>query len=824
MDLFAYWSRLGFGADLLPIVPPDAEIHPDSKVRPEHRGKVPGRRGAHGLWTGYADWRHGTAGPGDWAAWDRMGASVGLRLGGWIAVDVDILDPEIASAVVALARGILGGAPLRVGRAPKALLLYRRAAGETMDKHDIVFEVRGQQHRVEVLADGQQCVVAGVHPVTRQPYRWEGGEPLAVEVPTATVAGIGALLDAIGELAGEMGGHVVRRAKHGTGSNRLDVDQAALRAPSAALLAEAAPHVANSGGYDDWIRGLAAWRGAATGVLDDEGEALARDWTERWDGSGAGGGPAVDFETKWRQITPPFAAGWPQVERAARAGGWFGGVEHEVLAALPGGAEALKQMAAEADETRAALAESGETVDQTMQEAMFARYVWVEASERVGDLETKALLTRTQFNARLAEVGPPHDSRRCAWAQFLEAKHGERRCRHAVAPTYRPGAGALVEEPGRGVCFNTWRPSALRPAAGDVGPWLDLAERVLPDPRERGLLLDWLAWLIQRPGVKPRFGVVFGGEQGVGKDSLLLPVVRALGQHNVQNITVEDLTSTQTDWVASAQLVVVGEMHSFSRREMGDKLKPLLVAPPDTLRVNIKYLPVYAVPNVIALMMFTNHLDALSIEDSDRRLLCLWSPLPNPDTLEAAEKRALDEWFLAYHDWRERPGAAGAGVTGDQAVAAWLARRDLTAFERLTRSPATAAKAEMREAGRSEAVAALEDALEGMDLPDLVSPGDVAARLSARGGKFVSGHAVARALRGRGGKQITPESVAVPASAVASGAKRVRIWATRNVSAYETMPPAAVARKYAEMWAATRQDIELFFGPKDAAPHSESGE
>ena len=35
----------------------------------------------------------------------------------------------------------------------------------------------GQTHKVEILADGQQIVVDGIHPDTGQPYRWHGGEP-----------------------------------------------------------------------------------------------------------------------------------------------------------------------------------------------------------------------------------------------------------------------------------------------------------------------------------------------------------------------------------------------------------------------------------------------------------------------------------------------------------------------------------------------------------------------------------------------------------------------------------------------------------------------
>ena len=35
----------------------------------------------------------------------------------------------------------------------------------------------GKLHKVEILGDGQQIVVNGIHPDTHKPYRWHGGEP-----------------------------------------------------------------------------------------------------------------------------------------------------------------------------------------------------------------------------------------------------------------------------------------------------------------------------------------------------------------------------------------------------------------------------------------------------------------------------------------------------------------------------------------------------------------------------------------------------------------------------------------------------------------------
>ena len=60
---------------------------------------------------------------------------------------------------------------VRIGRAPKRAFLFRTI--EPFSKIVINFVARngGEPEKLEFLGDGQQVVVAGIHPDTRQPYR-----------------------------------------------------------------------------------------------------------------------------------------------------------------------------------------------------------------------------------------------------------------------------------------------------------------------------------------------------------------------------------------------------------------------------------------------------------------------------------------------------------------------------------------------------------------------------------------------------------------------------------------------------------------------------
>jgi hypothetical protein len=96
------------------------------------------------------------------------------------AIDIDITNPEATDAVEDLARERFserGRFMVRFGKAPKRAVLFRTAA--PFGKIATTFTAAGgaTSQRVEVLGDGQQIVVDGIHPDTRAPYRWHGGQP-----------------------------------------------------------------------------------------------------------------------------------------------------------------------------------------------------------------------------------------------------------------------------------------------------------------------------------------------------------------------------------------------------------------------------------------------------------------------------------------------------------------------------------------------------------------------------------------------------------------------------------------------------------------------
>lgn len=88
--------------------------------------------------------------------------------------DVDITLPRAADAVEDVIRDWFDGRGTllcRFGNAPKRALLFRTSVPFT--KTAAHFKAPdGSLQKVEILGDGQQVVIDGIHPDTRQPYRW----------------------------------------------------------------------------------------------------------------------------------------------------------------------------------------------------------------------------------------------------------------------------------------------------------------------------------------------------------------------------------------------------------------------------------------------------------------------------------------------------------------------------------------------------------------------------------------------------------------------------------------------------------------------------
>ena len=789
-----HFEIAGKGYHVIPIIPPDAPLSPNSRIKPEDRGKIPGRRNSSGHWAGY-DWLHYQPSDAELDQYAKDGAGIGVvcgEPGGVVALDVDCPDEASAQWVYRQAERLLGWAPKRIGHHPKFLLVFRvDVMSEPITWRKVEFQEEpdsGNPQLVELRAKGQQFVAYGTHPKTQLPYTWPdvGLKELDPEDLTPVDADdIAQFFETITAALTDDGAEILRFAS-GTGGDgeRDGLDQSILRADTQRL-DEALAHIPNTSEQfptrDDYIRFGCAIKAAYA----DDPEAGYRawlDWAYRWeDGAHGDNEPEED----WERMKPPFEIGANYIFETARANGYRDA--DQLFEQYQGGDE------------------DDEGADTGTE--FWDRYVWVEELERFIDLQTRTKLSKSQFAVRFPHIGSGISSNNNAATVYLENPSMRR---VVLRTTYRPGDRLLLTENGD-PAVNTWRPGPAwsgqwdlekEVSDDDVAPYLKLVHHLFPDERERNLLLDWLAFQVQYPGRKCSWHPVIGGTQGIGKDSLVLPVIRGIGQHNTQNILPADLHSQWTDWVDGTQLLVVQEMNNFARKETMDKVKPLMATPPDELRVNIKGLPQYMVPNIINVVFFTNHPDAVALEIGDRRFFIIWS---DAQPLSAS-------FYTGYYRWLKSRGGAAE-------VCRWLYQRDLSDFNPSDHAPSTEAKQEMRRSSMSPLAAVFLEAIESEDGifngRDLFTSKELTAwaESNAPKGATAGPTATGRALREAGAERLGRFRVDFDRDDDGAGSGRANLWAVRAPDRYKSLAGEKLTECYRrDLKAASDAALKRKFG------------
>jgi Protein of unknown function (DUF3987)/Bifunctional DNA primase/polymerase, N-terminal len=94
------------------------------------------------------------------------------------AIDLDVYDPDVAAELETLLFDMIGTrAAVRFGQPPKRAILFRTDKSFKKIVTPTFVSPTQKANRVEVLGDGQQIIVHGIHPETGKAYSWHGGEP-----------------------------------------------------------------------------------------------------------------------------------------------------------------------------------------------------------------------------------------------------------------------------------------------------------------------------------------------------------------------------------------------------------------------------------------------------------------------------------------------------------------------------------------------------------------------------------------------------------------------------------------------------------------------
>ena len=182
----------------------------------------------------------------------------------------------------------------------------------------------------------------------------------------------------------------------------------------------------------------------------------------------------------------------------------------------------------------------------------------------------------------------------------------------------KPGIIPLIN---KGTVLNIYIPNYLAPQKGDVEFIIAFFIWLVGEEKWK-IIEEWIAYMIQYPGIKMKWAVVLVSVvEGVGKGLLARLCSRILGADNVnENANYKHLTNTHNTLLIGTQLLVLNEVSlgDFKSKQEGTNTLKNFVGD-DVYSCNFKNKPMVKLPNLTNFMLFSNDERVLGAPQGGRR-------------------------------------------------------------------------------------------------------------------------------------------------------------------------------------------------------------
>ena len=600
---------------------------------------------------------------------DFSDGNIGINTRFTPAIDIDVYDERVAKRMEEYLAEKYGDICVRVGMAPKRLVVFRTTT--PFRKMFASYNDGKTMHKVEVLGSGQQFVAYGIHPDTKKPYTWTSlDEPLGVDaadLPTLTHVDAQDILERFCEVCDELGwkkhsssmGGVVREEEDGLDGIKpilaLGMDR----------IEETLNLIENDDDYDLYLDvGMAAhhqFQGAQEGLdlwhewAGRSGKYNAADVNRRWASFGHGPDTLTfatllyrAMEVKSKLEDKAFDAAINRINSTNDKKTLTTKVVPELMKAISSDLqydEATKRLQVRLGELMDGSKPRIETVRKLLDAhkpkravresvpAWCENWFYIASSNSFYNSETSAHYSPAAFDAMFGRMLLTDDMR--AQGESFNGKPSNVALNVHCIPTvydsiYMPGDEIIVNVNGMDH-VNTYNhnrtPIDREPKNTDERNAVKMAERhfalLFPDDYERNTFLDYLAYTVQYPKEKVTWAVLIQGVDGAGKTWFLNMMAAVLGGPNVRGVDATALNEKYTKWAQGHRMVFFEEirLQGHNRFEILDKLRPFVSN--ETVNVRRMQTDLYEIPNVTNYVMFTNYLDALPINNNDRRYFVL---------------------------------------------------------------------------------------------------------------------------------------------------------------------------------------------------------
>lgn len=275
----------------------------------------------------------------------------------------------------------------------------------------------------------------------------------------------------------------------------------------------------------------------------------------------------------------------------------------------------------------------------------------------------------------------------------------------AHSTMYRPDCAGDLHIMSEGIPFiNSYRvksvPSA-DPAWEAKDAWRICQQHIMTILGDHGrIVIQWIAHNVQNPGMKILWAPIIVGVQGDGKTTLAKMLAAVMGKANVGPVSPEAMFSDFTGWAEGSCVKVLEEIrvHGNSRHDAMNKLKPLITN--ETVEIVRKGKDGKQVVNVTNYMALTNYMDALALDDGDRRWGVFRTKFESREDMLAEFD---DAYWVALHS---------AIDTQPDVLRGWLLDVDLSDFNRVAAPDISEHKSAMILSTRSPDQVDVEEAID----------------------------------------------------------------------------------------------------------------
>lgn len=203
--------------------------------------------------------------------------------------------------------------------------------------------------------------------------------------------------------------------------------------------------------------------------------------------------------------------------------------------------------------------------------------------------------------------------------------------------------------------INTYLPVNVARKVGDPAPFLEHLAKVLPDERDRTILLSYMAACVQHQGIKFQWAPLLQGVEGNGKTLFARCVEQAVGTRYTHWPKASKISKDFNAWMVGKVFYAVEDIYvPDSKREILEDLKPMITG--GSIEIEAKGVDQISLDICGNFMFNSNHPDAIRKTENDRRFCVLFAAQQKASDLE---KSGMDgDYFPNLYKWLNADGYA----------------------------------------------------------------------------------------------------------------------------------------------------------------------